>query len=43
MRVAMLVLLLLFLPVPLSLHAEDLGELRVHPFNPESTANLSRS
>ena len=29
----------LLLPLPLSVHAEDLGELSANPFNPESTSN----
>jgi hypothetical protein len=32
-------LFLLFLPLPLSVHAEDLGELSANPFNPDSTSN----
>ena len=32
-------LLFLLLPLPLSVHAEDLGELSTNPFNPDSTAN----
>ena len=32
-------LMLLLLPLTLSIHAEDLGELSANPFNPESTAN----
>ena len=32
-------LLLLLLPLPLSVRAEDLGELSANPFNPDSTAN----
>ena len=32
-------LLLLLLPFPLSVHAEDLGELSANPFNPDSTSN----
>jgi hypothetical protein len=32
-------LLLLLLPLPLSVHAEDLGELSANPFNPDSTSN----
>ncbi len=35
MRVVFLLLLLL-LPLPLSVHAEDLGELSANPFNPAS-------
>ena len=31
--------LLLLLPLPFSVHAEDLGELSANPFNPESTSN----
>jgi hypothetical protein len=31
-------LLLLFLPLPLSIHAEDLGELSANSFNPDSTS-----
>jgi hypothetical protein len=38
MRVVFLLLLLL-LPLPLSVHAEDLGELSTNPFNPSSTSN----
>ena len=34
-----IVFLLLFLPLALSVHAEDIGELSANPFNPESTAN----
>ena len=37
MRIAFL-LLLLFLPLPLSIHAEDLGELSANSFNPDSTS-----
>ena len=32
-------LLFLLLPLPLSVHAEDLGELSANPFNLDSTAN----
>ena len=32
-------LLLFLLPLPLSVHAEDLGELSANPFNPDSTSN----
>ena len=32
-------LLLLLLLLPLSVHAEDLGELSANPFNPDSTSN----
>ena len=32
-------LLLLLMPLPLSVHAEDLGELSANPYNPESSAN----
>ena len=32
-------LFLLLLPLPLSVHAEDLGELSANPYNPESTSN----
>ncbi len=32
-------LLLLLLPLPFSIHAEDLGELSANPFNLESTSN----
>jgi hypothetical protein len=32
-------LLLLLLSLPLSGHAEDLGELSANPFNPDSTSN----
>ena len=32
-------LLFLLLPLPLSIHAEDLGELSANPFNPDSTSN----
>ena len=32
-------LLLLLLPLSLSVHAEDLGELSANPFNPDSTSN----
>ena len=32
-------LLLLLLPLPLSVHAEDLGELSANPLNPDSTSN----
>ena len=32
-------LLFLLLPLPISVHAEDLGELSANPFNPASTAN----
>jgi len=38
MWVAALILLLL-LPLPLSVHTEDLGELSANPFNPESTSD----
>jgi hypothetical protein len=38
MRVFFLLLFLL-LPLPLSVHAEDLGELSANPFNPDSTSN----
>ena len=31
--------LLLLLPLPLSVHAEDIGELSANPFNPDSTSN----
>lgn len=31
-------LLILFLPLPFSVLAEDLGELSADPYNPESTA-----
>ena len=31
--------LLVLLPVPLSAHAEDLGELSANPYNPDSTSN----
>jgi hypothetical protein len=34
-----LLLLPLLLPVPRSVHAEDLGELSANPFNPDSTSN----
>jgi hypothetical protein len=37
MRVVFLFLLLL--PFPLSVHAEDLGELSANSFNPDSTGN----
>jgi hypothetical protein len=37
MRVFLLFLLLL--PLPLSVQAEDLGELSANPFNPDSTSN----
>ena len=37
MRIALL-LLLLFLSQPLSIHAEDLGELSTNSFNPDSTS-----
>ena len=33
------VFLLLFLALPLSVYAEDLGELSANPFNPASTSN----
>ena len=33
-------LLFLLLPLPLSVHAEDLGELSANPYNPNSTSNL---
>jgi len=32
-------LLLLLLPLPFSVHAEDLGELSANPYNPASTSN----
>ena len=32
-------ILLLLLPQPLSVHAEDLGELSANPYNPNSTSN----
>ena len=32
-------LLLLLLLLPLSIHAEDLGELSAKPFNPDSTSD----
>ena len=35
----MWVIFLLLLLFPLSLHAEDLGELSANPFNPDSTSN----
>ena len=38
----LVVLLLLLLPLSLSVHAKDLGELSANPFNPETTANSSR-
>jgi hypothetical protein len=38
MRVVFLLLLLL-LPLPLSVHAEDLGELSANSLNPDSTSN----
>ena len=38
MRVVFLLLLLL-LPQPLSVHAEDLGELSANPYDPDSTSN----
>ena len=38
-----LLLPLLFLPPFLSIYTKDLDELRINPFNPESTPNLSRS
>ena len=38
MRVVLLTLFLL-LPLPLSVHAEDLGELSANPYNPDSTSN----
>lgn len=38
MGVAFLLLLLL-LTLPLSVHAEDLGELSANSFNPDSTSN----
>ena len=31
--------LILHLLLPLSVHAEDLGELSANPFNPDSTSN----
>jgi hypothetical protein len=31
--------LLLLLPLPHSVHVEDLGELSANPFNPNSTSN----
>ena len=34
-----LLILVLLLPLPFSVHAEDLGELSANPFNPDSTAN----
>ena len=38
MRIIFL-LLLLILPLPPFVHAEDLGELSTNPFNPDSTSN----
>ena len=38
MRVVFLLVLLL-LPLPLSVHAEDLGELSANPYDPDSTSN----
>jgi hypothetical protein len=35
----MWVVFLLLLTLPLSVHAEDLGELRANPFNLDSTSN----
>ena len=35
----MWILFLLLLHLPLSAHAEDLGELSANPFNPASTSN----
>jgi hypothetical protein len=35
----MVFLVLVLLPLPFSVHAEDLGELSANPFNPESTSN----
>ena len=32
-------LLLLLLPLPLSVHADDLGELSSNPYDPDSTSN----
>jgi len=32
-------IMLLLLPLPLSVHAEDLGELSANPYNPDSTSN----
>ena len=32
-------LLLFLLPLPLSVHAEDLGELSANPYDPDSTRN----
>ena len=34
-----LLLFLLFLPLPLSIHAEDLGSLSANPYDPDSTSN----
>jgi hypothetical protein len=34
-----LLLLFLLLPLPLLVHAEDLGELSANPYNPDSTSN----
>jgi hypothetical protein len=34
-----LLLLFLLLPLPLLVHAEDLGELSANPYNPYSTSN----
>ena len=38
MRVILLILVQL-LPLPLSVHAEDLGELSANPYDPDSTSN----
>jgi hypothetical protein len=32
-------LLFLLLPLPVSVHAEDLGELSANPYDPDSTSN----
>ena len=37
--VVVFILLLLLLPLPFFVHAEDLGELSANPFNPDSTSN----
>jgi hypothetical protein len=34
-----LLILALLLPLPLSVHAEDLGELSANPYEPDSTSN----
>ena len=38
-----LLILVLLLPLPLSVHAEDLGELSANPYEPDSTSNPYRA